>query len=131
VNAVDWYWEVLSFLSSISKFSICHYLFNNLLLSKFRQPERFRYSRELRPKMLLGILTRFVQFFKFNLESLLKIPIDGSICTSFIHPSRFRNSRFGISKKFGVIIRFFEWERSIYVKLCGDCKQWKIETDTD
>jgi hypothetical protein len=55
--------------------------------------------------------------------------MDGSICTSFIHPRRSSRSRFGISKKLGILIRFLEWERSIYIKLGRACIKWHIERD--
>lgn len=78
------------------------------LLNTLKHLERFRYTRELRPNMLLGMLLRFLQFSKFKNTSFLRRPIDGSICTSFTHPSRFSFSRFGTSPKFGILIRFLE-----------------------
>jgi hypothetical protein len=55
--------------------------------------------------------------------------MDGSICTSFTHPSRFRLSRFGTSPKSGILIRFLEWLKSRALKLGRYCERpTKVET---
>ena len=85
----DWECSIVSLKSSFFK---CLGLLNTL-----EHPERFRYLRELVPKMLLGMLIRFT------------------------HPSRFSVSRFGTSPKSGSLIRFLECFRSIVLKLGRYC----------
>jgi len=85
----DWECSTVSLESSFFK---CFGLLNTL-----EHPERFRYSRELRPNMLFGMLIRFT------------------------HPSRFRVSRFGTSPKSGRLIRFLECFRSKILKLGTYC----------
>lgn len=103
-----------------SIFSICSVSLgfcNSLLVSNFEQPERLRTVRELSPKMIFRLRKRFIQFLKFRESSSLRVPMDGSMRTIFVHPSRSRSLRCGTPLKSGISIRFWEYLRSRISKL--------------
>lgn len=136
---VDWEWIGFSLIQSFFKCSASLAISNNWMYTTkkskywilyiFEQPERFRYSRELMPNMLLGTLTRFLQSFKFKTVSFLRKSMDGSICLSCINPSRFILSRLMASPKFCILISFWEWERSTILKLRRGCNSGPIGGD--
>ena len=121
---VNCHWIAVSLVSNIFKRLACLGFSNSCwLLNNFEQPDRFTTSRELRPNMLLGTLTRFLQFFKFNAASFLRRPIEELIRTRFEHPARFSHSRFGAPLKSGVLIRFLDCVRTNHLKLGRGCNE--------
>lgn len=119
---VDWDCMAVCLISGILECSSCIGFSNSWLLNTFGQPEIFRYPRELRLNMLLGRLTRLMQFFKFKKASFLRSPTDGWIRARFVHPSRIIHSRLGTPLKSGTLIRFLESLRSKALKFGRCCK---------
>lgn len=77
-------------------------------LSSFEQPWRSRVCSDFIPDTLLGKFARFMQFLKFNSISFLRMPTDLWTSSSFVQPSKFKLSRFGIPVKSGVPIKLQE-----------------------
>lgn len=113
------------FLWTFSKCSVSLGFFTNWLLSILEQPESSSTWRELSPKMIFRLRTRFLQFFRFNKVCSIRILMDGSIWSIFIHPSKVSFSKWGTPLMFGIWLRFLECLRSRVLKLGKHCNRNK------
>jgi len=99
--------------------------------SSLKHPYKLRILRVFNSHMFVGRQASFTQSFKFKKTSPFRIPIESSILTSFLQPSRFSFSRFGTCLKSGVFIKFRECLRSIALSNFKGCQKIQKENQND
>ena len=87
------------------------------------QNERSRTLRDCITADMQGRSVRLLQPNRFKDLSLLSCPIDGWISTNRLHSRSLSSLRSGTPEKSGVLMRFWEYLRSMYFKFFESCYQ--------